>query len=440
MHKPKFYIGWIRGVLRIGLFLSFVKYLVRHSQYPLFRLRASQHGMLEMFRLERDLQLNKTVLFNGKIYTGLTVPGYPSKAFEHMVANGGFNFAASGTKLKPRADNVILAITRSCNYKCLHCYEKHNIHTLGADQGEDIPIERWKSVIADIQRNGISIIILSGGEPMLRFNGVLDLLTSGNIDLSDFHLHTSGSGVTRERAEMLKEAGLTAAAVGLDDVNPDRYNHLRGYPGAFDQAVNALRCFNEAGIMTYLNTCVTKEMASSGDLWQLFALAKELNVSFIQLLEPRPFGGYNAHPIEQLWTERERKILTDFYLRGNNDPRYRDYPILYYVAYIEHADRMGCMMGGLSHFAIDSAGNVNPCVFVPVSFGNILQEDFTAIYTRMRSATPHPLHAGCGSIYMSGAIHAAEKRTNAMPVRYDDVKEEWDGAYANDSRSRPQAI
>ena len=434
MHKPKIYTGWKRGALRMGFFLSFGKYVFRRHAYPLFRLRASQHGVLEMFRLERDLQLNKTVLFNGRIFTSLTVPGYPSKAFEHMVANGGFNFTASGTALKPRSDNVILAITNSCNYRCAHCYEKHNINAWGTAWQEPIPIERWKSVIADIQGNGVSVVILSGGEPMLRFDGMLELLKSGDTDLSDFHLHTSGYGVTRERAEMLKEAGLTAAAVGLDDVSPERSDRLRGCAGAFDQAVNALRFFNEAGIMTYTNTCVTKELASSGDLWRLFAMAKDLNVSFIQLLEPRPFGGYNSQPMEQLWTEQERKILTDFYLQGNNDPRYSDYPILYYVTYIEHADRMGCMMGGLSHFAIDSAGNVNPCVFVPVSFGNISEENFATIFARMRSATPHPLHAGCGSVCMSDAIHAAEQRTGVMPVRYEDVQEEWDWAFKNNSK------
>lgn len=426
MYKPKFYGGWKRKMLRAGLFLSFGKYALRRRAYPLFRLRKSRNGALATMSLERDLQLNKTVLFNGRIYTSLTVPGYPSKAFEHMVAGGGFNFTASGTALRPRSDNVILAITNSCNYRCAHCYEKHNINTSGTARREPIPIELWKSVLASIQDHGVSVVILSGGEPMLRFDGVLEILKSADTDRSDFHLHTSGSGVTRERAEMLKETGLTAAAVGLDDPSPDRFDRLRGYGGAFDQAVNALHNFNEAGIMTYLNTCVTKELASSGDLWRLFELAKDLNVSFIQLLEPRPFGGYNSVPMDQLWTEHEQKILTDFYLRGNNDPRYRDYPILYYVAYIEHADRMGCMMGGLSHFAIDSAGNVNPCVFVPVSFGNIREEDFTPIFARMRSAAPYPLHAGCGSVCMADAIHAVEQRTGAMPVRYDDVKEEWD--------------
>jgi hypothetical protein len=37
---------------------------------------------------------------------------------------------------------------------------------------------------------------------------------------------------------------------------------------------------------------------------------------------------------------------------------------------------------------------------------------------------------------MSDAIHAAEQRTGSMPVRYEDVQEEWDGAFKNDSKFR----
>jgi len=33
---------------------------------------------------------------------------------------------------------------------------------------------------------------------------------------------------------------------------------------------------------------------------------------------------------------------------------------------------------------IDSKGNVNPCVFLPVTFGNIMEEYFRSIYRRMR--------------------------------------------------------
>jgi MoaA/NifB/PqqE/SkfB family radical SAM enzyme len=419
--KPKFYSGWRRELTRLGLLLSFGKYMLQRKKYPLFYLRASKKGAMDMVRLGDELQLTKSVRFGDRIYSSLVVPGYPSKAFDQMAAGGGLNFGAAGTPLKPHGDNVILAITNKCNYQCLHCYEKHNINV-----GEAIPVERWKDVIRDIQEIGIGIVILSGGEPMLRFQDVLELLRRGDKNRSDFHLHTSGNGVTPERAKTLKEAGLTAAAVGLDDVDPARYDRLRGFEGAFEQAVNSLRWFNDAGIMTYLNVCVTKELLYSGDIWRLYDLAKELNVSFIQLLEPRPQGGYAAKSIEELFSRKERQMLTDFYLTGQHDRKYRNHPILYYVAYIEHARRMGCTMGGVSHFTIDSAGNVNPCVFVPISFGNILNDDFNSIYRKMRSEVRGPIHKECPSICLADVIHSARTQSGQTPVHFDSIKKQWE--------------
>ena len=185
--------------------------------------------------------------------------------------------------------------------------------------------------------HGVSVIILTGGEPMLEFDKTIELLKYGNKDLSDFHIHTSGFGVTLEKAKELKKAGLMSAAVGLDDVDPKRHDSLRGYEGAFDMALNALKCFNEAGIFTYVNTCATKEFIRSGDLWKFYELMKKLNVSVIQLLEPRPYGGFFGENGNVLLNESDKKIFTEFFIEGNTNKKYKDYPLIYYVAYIEGA-------------------------------------------------------------------------------------------------------
>ncbi len=229
----------------------------------------------------------------------------------------------------------------------------------------------------------------------------MELIRTGNKDLSDFHIHTSGFGVTLQKAKELKAAGLMAAAVGLDDFDAGRHDQLRGYKGAYDMAINALKCFNEAGVFTYVNTCATKEFIRSGDLWKLYDLVKELSVSVIQLLEPRPCGGFFDGNGDVLLSESDRKELTEFFIKGNTDKKYRDHPLVYYVAFVEGPDKMGCMMGGLSHFYIDSQGNVNPCVFMPVSFGNVSHEDFETIYLRMREYIPKPIHKTCPSVLLS---------------------------------------
>ena len=66
-----------------------------------------------------------------------------------------------------------------------------------------------------------------------------------------------------------------------------------------------------------------------------FELVKSLEVGFIEMLEPRPCGGYASAGDDTLLAAEDRKKATDFFIQGNTSKKYRDYPLVYYVAYME---------------------------------------------------------------------------------------------------------
>jgi MoaA/NifB/PqqE/SkfB family radical SAM enzyme len=337
-----------------------------------------------------------------------------------MVANGGLNISAAGTHLKIQIDNAILAITSRCNYKCRHCYEHFNLSDTDA-----VPVSVWKKVISDLQQTGVSIITLSGGEPMLRFDELLEMLSSSDRSLSDFHIHTSGYGVTPDKAAALKKAGLQAAGIGLDDVSTERHDAFRGFDGAYEQAVKAIRYFREAGVFTYVNTCVTKELIRSGDLYSYLRLLKELNVGLARWLEPRPCGAYLDGDESAFLDEEESKILTGLYFKLNTSAEYKDHPLIIYEAWSEAPENMGCMMAGLSIIHIDSRGNVEPCVFVPITFGNIMEENFSDIFKRMRASVPSPLHTKCPSVQLNQKIRKMKETGISLPVPFYKMEEDF---------------
>lgn len=400
---------------QLAFAVSAVRYL-RKSKYPLFTIK----GALTTYRAARALTLHKLLQIDDRFFTTPVAPHYPSAAFDHMVAGGGLNLHAAGTPLKQQISMILLGITRKCSLRCRHCYERFNIGP------EDVvPVSRWKDVIREIQSVGAGVIVLSGGEPMQRYDGLIELLASGNTRESDFHLHTSGQGVTPEIARELRGAGLTAAGVGLDDVDAGRHDALRGFRGAHAQAVRALRAFHAAGVFTYTNMCLTKDVIRAGALWAYLDLVRDLNVGFIEMLEPRPCGGYASVGDDVLLTADERRQVMDFFVQGNTRRKYRHHPLIYHVAHTEAPEQMGCMMGGLSHMTIDSRGHVNPCVFLPVTFGNIMDEDFPTIYRRMREAIPYPVHAQCPSISMAPLLDARAGAPPGRPVPYETVRREW---------------
>ena len=256
---PDILWGWQRKLARVPFLARAVGYALQRRKYPLFRLLGNS-GIFALLRVETSLHLTKTVVVDGRQFTTPSLPGYPSPAFEGVVARGGLDFAAAGTPRNRNIGSVILGIAPECSYACAHCYEERNLQG-----GTGVPVTRWHEVVSELQAAGVGVIVLSGGEPMLRYQTVLDLLQRAD-QRSEFHLHTSGQGVTAERASELKAAGLMVAAVGLDDVDATRFDALRGSPGAFGRAVVALQHFSAAGLLTCTNLCLTRALVRSGPL------------------------------------------------------------------------------------------------------------------------------------------------------------------------------
>lgn len=414
--EPQFLTGWKLALFKLRYAASLGKYLFHKKRYPLFSIK-----LMNAYRKINKLELPKITKFNHHYYTAiLRIPHWPSKAYDSMVARGGLNLMASGTSFKTQLDCAILGVSQRCVYQCEHCYEYSNL------SGNDlVPVEKWQEVIKELQKKGVSIIVFSGGEPMLRFEELLVLLKSADKNLSDFHIHTSGYRVTARRARALQVAGLRAAGISLDHFRQDGHDAFRGFPGAWQEALQAIQCFRESGIFPYLNVCLTKNFVKSGGLWELLKLAKDLKVGIMNLLEPRPCGRYMSADRDELFSDEERTLSVNFFKEANRSEKYRDYPFVSYIHYYEQPEYFGCLMGGLSHLYIDSQGNVQPCVFLPVSFGNILKEDFRDISIKMKNATPGPLYDQCPSIWLSKTINTKKDQGLPLPIPYQEIEGEW---------------
>jgi len=366
------------------------------------------------------MKFNRVIRHDGTYRSSLMVPPWPSKAFDRMAANGGLNLAAAGTPLRNHVDQALLSVTRRCTFACEHCYERFNL----GDE-EIIPLGRWQEVVREIQEVGTGVVTLTGGEPFLRYEDLLALVEGGDKDASEFHVHTSGHGVTLERAVELKAAGLGAAAVGLDHHLPEHHDQIRGHAGAFSEATAALGHFHEAGLLTYLNTCLGPDLVRSGGLPRLLSLAGRLGATAVRLLEPCPCGGYFGRTPNSLFSESDRRQTEMFFLQANRDARQTKAPLIIHGSYAEAPELLGCRLGGLTLFHIDAVGNVAPCVFVPVSFGNIREEDFPTIWQRMRIATPRPLRSGCAGVNLAAAIRQKHEEGVPLPIPYPAIEREW---------------
>lgn len=322
----------------------------------------------------------KIIKIDGKHYHYLYAPGYPSKTFDTYI-EAELHRIFPLKKKTNKLTLIIYAITKKCPLQCEHCFEWNNLN-----KGESFTLKELKDVISKFQNDGIAQIHLSGGEPMVRVKDLEQLIRHGR-ERSEFYVLTSGFNFTTGNAKALKQAGLTGAIISLDHFDPGMHNAFRGSNNSFKDVMDAVLNAHEQKMVVALSICATRSFISWDNLMQYATLAKQLNVAFIQVLEPKPVGHYNGKDV--LLNQEHLDLLNKFYFTLNFDPAYADYPIIVYHGY--HQRTLGCFSRGNRMLYIDSEGYVNGCTFCHTKNFNIkdvINEQVNKSFTEQLPACP----------------------------------------------------
>ncbi|MBB1283265.1 radical SAM protein [Flavisolibacter sp. BT320] len=318
------------------------------------------HAMLQLRNNVWGGDLKKLYKVDGRYYFNLYTPGWPSKAYDELI-KAELRRQASPHTGREKLSFVFLAITRKCPLRCEHCFEWDNLN-----QKESFTREDLFAVIDLYRKEGVLQLHFSGGEPMVRFKDLVELVAYASPGIACWVL-TSGFNFTGINATLLKEAGCKGVVVSIDHYIPELHNLFRGRPDAFNGAVQAIAAAKKAGLVTVVSVCATKAFLDGGHLLPYMDFARELGVQFVQVLEPRQVGHYAGK--EVLLDEQHIALLEETFTTLNHSPLYQDYPTLLYHGY--HQRRVGCFSGSRSVY-VDSAGDVHACPFCHTKSYNII--------------------------------------------------------------------
>jgi MoaA/NifB/PqqE/SkfB family radical SAM enzyme len=194
------------------------------------------------------------------------------------------------------------------------------------------------------------------------------------------------------------------------------HDERRGVEGAFDSALKAVRLVRDNGLYTMIQLVATKEMAQAGMFQKYLELAGELGVHEIRLLEPMPTGQLMKCSGKCILDCRERKELQQLHVRTNSSS---NLPKVSSFAHIESGEFYGCG-AGFQHLYVDAMGNVCPCDFTPISFGNVHEEDINTIWERMNDAFRRPRRA---CFLLENREKLNNEFTGELPLAYDKVRD-----------------
>lgn len=160
-------------------------------------------------------------------------------------------------------------ITRSCNLACAHC----RAAALRHPYTDELTTEECYRLLDQVSDIGRPIIILTGGEPLLR-RDIFDIAAYGIEQGLRVVLATNGVLVTPEVARRLAMVGIPRISVSIDFPNATEHDLFRGKAGSFQAALDGIRAARDAGVQVQINSTITKSNVAC--LEDLLALALEV--------------------------------------------------------------------------------------------------------------------------------------------------------------------
>ena len=356
------------------------------------------------------------------------------------------------TRRAPPGPVVIWNLVRRCNLTCRHCY------SISADK--DFPGElstaEVHGVMDDLRAFGVPVLILSGGEPLLRPD-LFEIAARAKALGFYTGLSTNGTLIDDAMVGRIAAVGFDYVGISLDGIaaTHDRFRRL---PGAFDRSLRAVRLCRDAGIKVGIRYTMTEDNA--GDLPALLQLldAERIDKFYFSHLNYAGRGNKNRAEdarhrttrwamdllFEVAWDYARRGVAKEL-VTGNNDAdgvyllhwaRER-FPAL--AAHVEaQLVAWGGNASGVNVANIDNEGNVHPdTMWWHHSLGNVRERSFSAIWQDLSDPLmaglkrrPRPVTGRCGACRHL-AICNGNTRVRAQQVTGDAWAED-PGCYLTD--------
>jgi len=292
----------------------------------------------------------------------------------------------------PQLRLVAWETTRNCNLSCVHC---RAAATKGPYSGE-LDTQASLHLLDQIADTGKPIIILTGGEPLLRPD-IFEIAAHGTKKGLRMVMAPNGTLVDHETARKMKDAGIMRISISIDGASAERHDGFRGVDGAFAAAMKGIEAAKAVGLEFQINTTITK--LNKDQIPEILRLAESLGAAALHifLLVPTGRGKYivdqaisGAEYESTLNWFYDQRDKTSLQLKATCAPHY--YRILRQRARAEgksvtfethglDAVTRGCL-GGIGFCFISHTGTVQPCGFLDLDCGNVSTTPFKEIWQK----------------------------------------------------------
>ncbi len=310
-----------------------------------------------------------------------------------------------GEKRNPPGPVVIWNLIRRCNLTCKHCY------SISADKefAGELNLQEVFTVMEDLKRFRVPVLILSGGEPLLRPD-IFEI--AGRAKEMGFYvgLSTNGTLIDQSNIRRIAATDFDYVGVSLDGIR-QTHDQFRRLQGAFERSLAGIRLCRELDLKIGVRFTLTRDNVQ--DLPQLLQLVEDEGIDrfYFSHLNYAGRGNKNrkddAHHqmtrqamdllFDTCWSYMQRGLKKEF-TTGNNDA-----DGVYFLHWVEkhfperaahiraRLVQWGGNSSGVNVANIDNLGNVHPdTMWWHHTLGNVRERPFSAIWPD----TTDPIMAG----------------------------------------------
>ncbi len=358
---------------------------------------------------------------------------------------------------------VFWELTARCNLTCKHCRaEAQDCFVAG-----ELSTDEILSVARDIREAGDPIMILTGGEPLVR-DDIYDIASACSEMFSRVALATNGTLIDETVAGRIAASGIQRASVSIDGADAATHDAFRGLSGSFDSALRGMAALRAAGVAVQVNVTIASHNVDQ--LADILALAQAHGAVAFHVFVLVPVGcGVEISDELRLGPERMEEVLRWLFdrsleLRGKMHIKATCAPQYYRIMHEVSRERgielpghshgaagghpggppggqsgsangmeamtRGCLAGSAVCF-ISRTGDVQPCGYLPVKVGNVRETPFGEIWREAdvfkSLRDPGQLEGKCGSCGYRKLC--AGCRARAFADTTDFLSEDPDCAY-----------
>ncbi|MFZ2070919.1 MAG: radical SAM protein [Halobacteriota archaeon] len=280
----------------------------------------------------------------------------------------------------------VLLVTESCNLRCKYCYI-----SAGENNAPLAPTQHIMHIIDLLDTIGIKKLIIGGGEPLLR-EDIFDILDKATARMPT-HLLTNGTLINEKTAKKMALSGIDGVSISLDSPMPKVHDELRD--GSFTSVINGIKLCVKEGLNVDVAACVTTKNFDYA--LDLILFAENIGATSITFEGLNPVGrGKDCANLALTARQTDTFLQTIYEILHDIKPNIK---VVVFDPQWVRWDRsaMGCEVGK-TFFGLRSNGDILPCTNLPITLGNILEDDFSAIWNcEMMNALRTKRNGGCNT-------------------------------------------